>query len=131
MRASNFSAKIYLYENRQQIDCRRTSLSDQLTRFLKKAVEIEEESFRYYTLAQEKAKLASSKGFLKELAETETSALLGDMRAHTNGYRRLFRKFYLGGLTIRNWRKDEIAEENCFWNDAGVVAVYHHGSSCI
>jgi len=46
-------------------------MSDQLIRILRKAVSIEEESFKLYTTAQEKAKLASSKSFLKELAETE------------------------------------------------------------
>ncbi len=46
-------------------------MSSQLTRILKKAVAIEEESFKLYTLAQEKAKLASSKVFLKQLADTE------------------------------------------------------------
>jgi rubrerythrin len=42
-----------------------------LTGILKGAVRIEEESFQLYTIAQEKAKLPSSKSLLKELAETE------------------------------------------------------------
>jgi rubrerythrin len=44
---------------------------DTLMKILKKAVEIEEDSFRLYTMAERKAKLASSKIFLRELAATE------------------------------------------------------------
>jgi len=46
-------------------------MSDQLKRILKDAVHMEEESYNLYTTARKKAKLASSKNFLKELAETE------------------------------------------------------------
>lgn len=46
-------------------------MPDQLTKTLKRAVQMEEESFKLYTDAQKKAKLESSKSFLKELAETE------------------------------------------------------------
>jgi rubrerythrin len=63
--------KIYVYGGSQKGDCRRNAMPDQLTKILKGAVHVEEESFKLYTIAQEKAKLASSKSFLKELAETE------------------------------------------------------------
>jgi len=46
-------------------------MSEELIRILKEAISIEEESYELYLIAQEKAKLASSKSFLKELAETE------------------------------------------------------------
>jgi rubrerythrin len=46
-------------------------MPNQLTRILKEAVSIEEESIELYSNAQEKAGSASSKSFLKELAETE------------------------------------------------------------
>jgi rubrerythrin len=42
-----------------------------LTRILREAISIEEESFTLYSTAQEKARSTSSKSFLKELAETE------------------------------------------------------------
>jgi rubrerythrin len=46
-------------------------MPDQLTRILKRAVRIEEGPFKLYAAAQKKARLESSKSFLKELAETE------------------------------------------------------------
>jgi rubrerythrin len=46
-------------------------MSEELIRILKEAISMEEESCELYLTAQKKAKLSSSKSFLKELAETE------------------------------------------------------------
>jgi len=46
-------------------------MPNQLTRILKEAISVEEESIKLYSDAQEKARSASSKNFLKELAKTE------------------------------------------------------------
>jgi rubrerythrin len=56
---------------RQKAETRRKTMPNQLTRILKEAIQMEEESFKLYSTTKQKAELASSKNFLQELAETE------------------------------------------------------------
>ncbi len=84
-------------------------MTDELKEILEKAVEIEEDSFRLYTAGQKKTKFASSKNFLKELADMELEhkrKLLSIMNNKTSLGSLGLQKGKLEDLRIVDYMKD-------------------------